>query len=208
MTAAEEKRLLRERVRRQERALSADYLERSGRAIVAAVRTMDAYRKAECLCCFVGTGPEIDTRPLLRDALSAGKRLCVPRCTGRGVMEMRLVSSPDGLSPGPLGIPEPSADSPVVPPAEIDLSVIPCLACDRFGNRLGRGGGYYDRFLNAYRGASVLLCREALLLDSVPMEAHDVPLPLTLSERGFYRNGVLSPSGPLSHSMVREAYCE
>ena len=192
MTVSEEKRALRQRLRVLEKSLSADYRDASGRVIVEALRRMDAYCKAKCLCCFVGTGAEIDTRPLLEDALSAGKRVCVPLCRGRGVMETRRISSPDDLAPGLLGIPEPSADAPRVSPAEIDFLVIPCLACDRAGNRLGRGGGYYDRFLPEYHGAAVLVCREALIQDSIPMEAHDVAPSLVLSERGLYRNGALS----------------
>ena len=191
MTAAEEKRALRRRLRVLEQSLSADYRESSGRAIVAALLSMEAYRTAECLCCFVGTGPEIDTRPLLRAALAARKRVCVPLCIAQGVMEARRISSLDALSPGALGIPEPPPDAPLVSPAEIDFLVVPCLSGDRAGNRLGRGGGYYDRFLCDVRGVSVLVCREAVLQDSVPMEPHDVPLSLVLSERGFYRDGVL-----------------
>ncbi len=192
MTVAEEKRALRQRLRVLEQSLSADYRDASGRAIMKALRRMDAYCKAKCLCCFVGTGAEIDTRPLLEDALSVGKRVCVPLCTGRGVMEMRRISSPDDLAPGLLGIPEPPPDTPKVCPSEIDFLVIPCLACDRAGNRLGRGGGYYDRFLPEYHGAAVLVCREALIQDSIPMEAHDVAPLLVLSERRLYRDGTLS----------------
>ena len=193
MTVSEEKRALRRRLRTLEQSLTADYRARSGRAIIEALLCSDIYRDAECLCCFVGTGAEIDTRPLLRDAFAQGKRVCVPLCKGRGVMEMRLIPSLDALSPGMMGIPEPPPDTPTVGAAEIDLLIIPCLACERAGNRLGRGGGYYDRFLQGYRGAAVLICREAMLQDSVPMEPHDVSLSLVLSERGFYRNGRLSP---------------
>ena len=156
---------------------------------MAALLSTEAYRAAESLCCFVGTGPEIDTRPLLRAALSVGKRVCVPLCTGRGVMEMRRISSLDALSPGAMGIPEPPVDAPEIIPADIDFLIVPCLSCDRAGNRLGRGGGYYDRFLRDCRGVSVAVCREAMLQDSVPMEPHDVPLSLVLSERGLYCAG-------------------
>ena len=186
MTVSEEKRILRKRLRALEQSLPADYRERSSRAIADALLSMEAYREAECVCCFVGTGPEIDTYPFLRDALSHGKRLCVPLCMGRGVMDMRLVASLDDLSPGLMGIPEPSADAPTVAPSEIGLLVTPCLAADRRGCRLGRGGGYYDRFLTQYKGAAVLLCRERLLQDRVPMDAHDIPVTPVLSERGFY----------------------
>ena len=186
LTVSEEKRALRIRLKALERSLSADYRECSGRAIVSALLSMDAYRQAECVCCFVGAGYEIDTRPLLRDALASGKRLCVPRCTGRGVMDMRRVGSPDELAPGAMGILEPSADAEIVAASDIDFLIIPCLACDRSGNRLGRGGGYYDRFLSGYGGASVTLCREAMLQDSIPMEAFDLRVPLALSESGLY----------------------
>ena len=194
MTVSEEKRILRKRLRALEQSLPADYRERSARAIVGALLSMEAYRKAECVCCFVGTGAEIDTYPLLRDALSHGKRLCVPLCMGRGVMDMRLVASLDDLSPGLMGIPEPSADAPTVAPSEIGLLVTPCLAADRRGRRLGRGGGYYDRFLSQYRGAAVLLCRERLLQNRIPVDAHDIPVRPVLSERGFYDNGLVRDS--------------
>ena len=186
MTVSEEKRILRKRLRALEQSLPADYRERSARAIAAALSSMEAYRNADCVCCFVGTGAEIDTYPLLRDALSAGKRLCVPLCMGRGVMEMRLIASLEELSPGMMGIPEPPADTPIVPPSEIGLLITPCLAADRNGMRLGRGGGYYDRFLSQYRGAAVLLCRERLLQNRIPADAHDIPVRPVLSERGFY----------------------
>ncbi|MBR3570854.1 MAG: 5-formyltetrahydrofolate cyclo-ligase [Oscillibacter sp.] len=192
MTIAEEKRALRKKLRAMEKSLSPDYRERSERAVVAALSSMEAYRNAESVCCFVGTGAEIDTRPFLQDALSSGKRLCVPLCAGRGVMQMRRVRSLDDLSPGAAGIPEPPPDAETAPPSAIDFLVVPCLACDRRGNRLGRGGGYYDRFLPEYGGAAVLICREALLQDSVPTETFDLRVPLVLSERGFYRDGRLT----------------
>ncbi len=194
MSVAEEKRVLRQKLKALERTLSADCRQRSERAIVASLLRMDAYRNAQSVCCFVGTAHEIDTRPLLLDALSNGKRLCVPRCAGRGVMDMRRVLSLDELRPGVMGILEPSADAETVAAADIDFLIAPCLACDRRGNRLGRGGGYYDRFLSEYKGASVTLCREAMLQDSIPMEDYDKAVPLVLSEIGAYHNGNFTPA--------------
>ena len=188
MTIADKKRVLRNKLKALEKTLSADYRQSSERSVIASLLSMESYRDAQSVCCFVGTAYEIDTRPLLLDALSNGKRLCVPRCAGRGVMDMRRVRSLDELTPGMMGILEPSADAEIVAASDIDFLIVPCLACDRRGNRLGRGGGYYDRFLSEYKGACVMICREALLQDSIPMEPFDKTVPLVLSESGLYRN--------------------
>ena len=189
MTRQEEKQQLRRTVRALERALSPGYRERSARSIAAHLLAMPEYRAARAVFCFVGTAREIDTRPILEDALAAGKTLCVPLCTGPGVMELRRIRALMDLRPGAYGIPEPPADSPAVPVDDVDFAVLPCLTCNRLGHRLGKGGGYYDRFLSAYRGGSVLLCRERLLREEIPLEPHDYPVPWVLTERGLYEDG-------------------
>ncbi|WP_287227991.1 5-formyltetrahydrofolate cyclo-ligase [Oscillibacter sp.] len=117
------------------------------------------YRSAGAVFCFVSAGREIDTRPILEQTLADGKMLCVPLCVADGIMELRAIRNLEELFPGAYGILEPPADSPALSPDQIDLAVIPCVTCSREGRRLGRGGGYYDRFLAHYRGAAVLLCR-------------------------------------------------
>ena len=95
------------------------------------------------------------------------------------------------LRPGAFGIQEPPADLPVADPAgyAAALALVPCLAASRDGVRLGRGGGYYDRFLAHYKGAGLLLCPEALLLDELPCDdwdAHFAPENI-LTEKGILR---------------------
>ena len=189
MTISEQKKILRRTIRQLERELSPDYRMESDRRIAALLLSLEAYRTAGTVCCFVGTAREIDTRPILRDALDAGKRLCVPRCGAPGEMAMREIAALDQLSPGTMGILEPPENAPVILPEEIDFAVLPCLSCDIRGNRLGHGGGYYDRFLRAYHGAAVLLCRERLLQPAIPVESHDIAVPRVLTERGAYSNG-------------------
>ena len=82
MTRQEEKRRLRRTVRELEARLSPRYLEESSRAIAAHLLAMPEYLAAGTVFCFVGFGPEVDTRPILENILAAGKVLCVPRCTG------------------------------------------------------------------------------------------------------------------------------
>lgn len=189
MTKQAEKQQLRRTIRELEARLSPRYRADSARAIAARLLAMPEYQAAGTVFCFVGTAGEIDTRPILADALAAGKVLCVPLCTAPGVMELRRVTALADLSPGAYGIPEPPADAPAINTDDVDFAVLPCLTCDHFGHRLGKGGGYYDRFLAHYRGGSVLLCREKLIREEIPLEPHDYPVPWVLTERGLYEDG-------------------
>lgn len=190
MTRQEEKQQLRRTMRTLETQLSEKYKTAADRAIAAHLLAMPEYLAAETVFCFVGTAKEIDTRRILEESLAAGKRLCVPLCISKGVMELRQITSLDQLSAGAYGIAEPPADAPIVPIDDVDFSVLPCTTCNHAGQRLGKGGGYYDRFLSHYRGGSVLLCREKLIREEIPVEPHDYPVPWVLTERCLYEDGI------------------
>lgn len=190
MTRQEEKRRLRRTILELEKRLSPRYLAESGRAIALHLLAMPEYQSAGTVFCFVGVGREIDTRPILEDAIRSGKTLCIPLCTGPERMELRQVVHLELLVPGSFGIPEPPMNTPPIETDQVDFAVLPCVTCDHTGRRLGRGGGYYDRFLAHYRGGSVLLCRERLIREEIPVEPHDCPIPWVLTERGLYEDGV------------------
>ena len=86
----------------------------------------------------------------------------------------RVIRSRQELRPGRLGIPAPGPEANAVPPAEIDLALIPGVAAGRDGSRLGHGGGYYDAFLPETRAKKICLCFEKLLTDGIPMDETDV----------------------------------
>ena len=190
MTKAEEKQRLRRVIRELERQLSPRYKAESSRAIAAHLLAMPEYQAAGTVFCFVGMEREVDTRPILEDVLAAGKRLCVPLCVGDGIMELRAVTVLDQLVPGAYGILEPPADAPKVDVDEVDFAILPCVTCNHLGQRLGQGGGYYDRFLTHYRGGTVLLCREKPIREEIPLEPRDMPVPWVLTERGLYEDGI------------------
>lgn len=190
MTRQEEKQQLRAVIRARERQLSDRYRRESDQAIAAHLTAMPEYQAAGTIFCFVGTPHEIDTRPILENALATGKRLCVPLCTGPGMMELRQITTLSQLSPGAYGIPEPPEDAPTVSVDETDFAILPCLTCNHLGHRLGQGQGYYDRFLAHYRSGAVLLCREKLIREEIPLEPHDYPIPWVLTERGLYEDGI------------------
>lgn len=189
MTKFEEKRQLRAAIRTQANALPVEYRRSADASIAAHLLAMPEYRAAGTVFCFVGAGWEIDTRPILENVLATGKALCVPLCTGPGLMEPRRIRSLSELIPGAYGLPEPPAGSALVAPDEVDLAILPCLTCNRGGQRLGQGSGCYDRFLAGFRGGTVLVCREHLLREEIPVEPHDYPIPWVLTEKGLYEDG-------------------
>ncbi len=170
-------------------SLPEGYLQEAGLTIARRIAALPEYARAGTVLAFAGTDREIDTLPLLRRVLADGKRLALPLCTGPGRMEARLVSDLARLRPGAYGIPAPPPEADLLPPGDIDLVVVPCVACDRTGRRLGHGGGYYDRWLAAYPGPAVLACPQALVLDAIPQGPLDAAVPLVVTEQAVYREG-------------------
>lgn len=187
MEISEEKRALRLEVKNAEKQLSPQEKAAGDAVINELILSTPEYRAAQTVFAFVGTAREIDTTALLKNTLCSGKRLCVPLCREKGQMELKEIRSLSQLHPGAYGILEPSEELPSVSPQEVDLAVIPCASGNRRGHRLGKGGGYYDRFFTYYHGAGILLCREKLLRSEIPMEPHDISLPVIITEAGIFR---------------------
>ncbi len=127
---------------------------------------------------------EIDCKPLLTALMDSGQPICLPVVLGDGEpLEMRLWEQGQPLYPSGFGTLAPSDGAPVVEP---DIVVIPLLAFDRLGTRLGYGKGYYDRTL-AILSSKPLLVGYAFSgqeLDFIPREAHDMPLDILVTEEG------------------------
>ena len=187
MTITEQKKALRKKIRTMERILLQSYRDSAAAAICRRVTELPEYEAARVVFAFVGTEREIDTTVLLRDVLDSGKTLCLPRCGAGHSMALCHVTSLDQLTPGAYGILEPVADCPLLTVEDIGFVVTPCLSCDLRGDRLGQGGGYYDRFFDRYHGPAALLCREKLLSEEVPMEPHDKRFALIVTEKDVYR---------------------
>ena len=164
--------------RAQARALwrqwDAAALRAMGRRMAQELFARPEWRQAGWVFCFVPLPSEPDLRPVLEGALRAGKRLAVPRIAGGQMQAVRLQSL-DELAPGAYGIWEPAGGEVLAAadfPADA-LALVPCLAAGPNGVRLGRGGGYYDRFLAQYKGRSLLVCPAALTLAGIPADAWD-----------------------------------
>lgn len=146
-----------------------------GEMISTLIIGTEEWKTAETVFVFVSLPDEIDTRRLLKTALES-KRLCVPKITGNGTMEAVEIKNSDDLETGRFGIPEPKDYCPTVPKKDIDLIIMPCFAADGGGHRLGKGGGFYDRFCKNLNCPKIVACPEMLLLKNgeIPTEKWDV----------------------------------
>lgn len=149
--------------------------------IAARVIALKAYESARTVLCYHSTGGEVDTLKLIERMRSDGKAVCLPAIIEKGVMEARRM---DCLVPGPYGIPCP--EGPVVPPEEIDLILVPGLAFDKDCQRLGRGGGYYDRYMPKCRGEKIGLAFDCQVVERLPLAAHDAQLDMLATESALY----------------------
>jgi 5-formyltetrahydrofolate cyclo-ligase len=182
-------------------ALPSVYRERADAAIAETVFKTEVYPRAAVVFVYAGVRNEIATRGIIGRALADGKRVLVPRVHDTGVMDAVEISRAQDLRPdrgvdNRYGLLEPNASIPAAAPSVIDLALVPCLSCDLYGNRLGYGGGYYDRYLKRVatdqRDADrepahlVALCREHLLSMRLPTGPHDVPMHAFITESGLF----------------------
>ncbi|WP_276908002.1 5-formyltetrahydrofolate cyclo-ligase [Peptoniphilus duerdenii] len=149
---------------------------------------LSEYKLANTIFCFVGVEHEINTRPFLDQVLADGKRLAVPLCVEKAVMEARRIFSLEELKRGYYGLYEPDKSSEIIPMDEVEFAVIPCLIADHKGNRLGHGGGFYDTLFNEYNNVpAAIICRERMC-GEVPTEPFDHRFSITVTEDGVFRN--------------------
>ncbi len=180
---------IRKQVLAWRRQMEPEELERLGNLIASKILQSEWYQQAHCVHCFYGVTAkgEIPTVQIIQHAIDAGKVLAMPKVTdSEGGMIHTRVEDPGLLQPGPWGIPEP-AGTEEVPVEDIDLILVPGLAADCSGNRIGYGKGYYDRFLGqARRAVKVMLVPEKFIFDQIPAEDHDVPVDLIVTDKRIH----------------------
>ncbi len=181
------RRELREELMHLRNTMSVDELVHLGTKIAEQVFHTEWYRKAKVVHCFSGTVSkgEIPTDIILRDVL-AGKQLVMPKMSAiSGYMDHYSITDTVQLKANKWGILEPDPDiCTPMPIEEIDLILVPGLAGDRRGNRIGYGKGYYDRFLGNSKARTMLLIPERFLLDDIPTEHHDIAVHAIATESG------------------------
>lgn len=182
-STALEKTLLRVNIRKQLTAMPTAQMQQSDSALFQALMALPQVEQAKTISLFWGiTGLEPDTSRLIPQLLDMGKRICLPRIISDFGMELREYSPNCPMARTSFGILEPTIDCPLVAKNQVDLVIVPALCYDRKGFRLGYGAGHYDRWLSDYTGHTVGMCREISLQDEVPVEAHDKPVQIVVTE--------------------------
>ncbi len=182
-----DKNQLRKLMLQKRKGLAPEYVNTASAAILETLIKLSEIEKNSVILSYMPHGNEVDILPLNRWFLGNGKRLCIPRILNDQEMEaVRVDCLETGLSPGSFGIPEPGRECRAVPVHEVDLILVPGLAFDRHGNRLGHGKGYYDRFLKSHGAYTIGIAYKFQLFDHIPTDIHDVRLDAIVTEAGFY----------------------
>lgn len=150
------------------------------------------YQEAEAIFAYMSYRSEVDTKSVILQALSDRKTVALPRVIPQtSKMVFCKITSRSDCEAGSYGILEPKSDCPVIKPTAKSLILVPGCAFTRDGMRMGYGGGYYDRYLQAYSDAvAVGYAFEEQLFESIPSEEHDRQLDFVVTQNGcFAKNG-------------------
>lgn len=178
------KKELRAHYRSVREHISAAQREQESLAICEQILQSELYAASDSVLLYAALGEEIDLGALARDAWEQGKTVAYPRCLDReGHMDFFVVDSPERLVKGSFSILEPDAECPRWQPTVRAVCIVPALAVDQSGHRLGYGKGYYDRFLSDFQGISVCAVYGACQAEQLPRDGHDLPVQYIVNAR-------------------------
>ena len=170
-----DKKELRAQIRKLKRAMTEEQIVEASARLGELFLETPEYKTAKTIYGYLPYNQEVRTVPMLEQALRDGKKVAVPKCYGD---EMRFIYMDDlsKVAPGYADIPEPIADDPVADD-KTALVLMPGMAFTEKGDRMGYGGGFYDKFLAAEpEHPTVALCYAFQMVESLPTEEYDIPV--------------------------------
>ena len=174
-----DKRKIRQAVRAEIAKLSDEEKKHLSAQIFSELYNSNKVSNASVIALFISLPDEPQTANFIEQLLSKNKRVVVPRIEGE---EMNFYDISEGVSEGAFGIMEPIATTPIEP-SEIDVMIVPGVAFTRQGARLGRGKGFYDKYLshNSFRAYTIGVCYPCQVVENLPTEPHDKQLDLIVT---------------------------
>lgn len=179
------KQSMREECLAARKALTAHERSELDGRITQKLLTTSEYEKASTVLTYVSVSSEVSTRQFIKQALSDGKTVAVPRCLPQHRLEFVAVTSLEQLLPAPFNLLEPSKELLALTEDTIEASIciVPALLVDIKGYRLGYGAGFYDRFLSTYPGKKICLAYHSNLSKVLlPHTEFDVPVDMVITE--------------------------
>lgn len=179
-----EKNELRRQKRKLRKSLSVFRILNYSNRIYEALLQEPAYRQADVILAYMSFSSEVDTRFLIDSALKSGKQVAIPKCEDKETIRFYYIKNKEQTAPGTYGIMEPTTEEPVDPEDGRNyLCLLPGVAFDENCNRLGYGGGYYDRFLKQHpRVGRIMLAYELEKTEELLPDETDVPAQVVLTE--------------------------
>ena len=174
-----DKKMLRREIREKKRAMSEEQIVHASRNLAEQFMNTRQYKESKTIYGYLPYNQEVRTVPILQQALKDGKRVAVPKVYGD---EMRFIyiADFDCLECSEMGIPEPIVDAPIADDRTA-LVLMPGIAFDSQGHRIGYGGGFYDKFLAAEPDhPTVALCYDFQMFPCLETDAHDIPVDIVL----------------------------
>lgn len=184
------KKELRAKIREKRTAFDPEERALQSGEILKNLYSLPEYQNAKTILTYVSTDVEVDTFPLIENAVQSNKRVAVPRCIeGKPLIDFYYIEGAQALEHGSYGLLEPAAQ----PEKKYDgksggLCIVPGLSFDRKGMRLGYGRGYYDRFLQNFKGITVGVCFSGFLsARPLPAGRFDFPVSIVVTDRQIIR---------------------
>jgi len=180
----EKKKTLRREILERRKNLSEEQIKELSQRVIENLKKLPEFKKAKVVMLYFPVKGEVDLKPLIGELIkSPDKVLVLPKVTADGDMVAVEVKTSEVLREGKFGISEPIGGR-IFKPEKVDLVVVPGVAFDRRGYRLGMGKGFYDRFLPRVKGAKVGVAYDFQVVDGLPTEEHDVPLDKIVTPEG------------------------
>ncbi|MDF7800606.1 5-formyltetrahydrofolate cyclo-ligase [Pontiellaceae bacterium B1224] len=179
------KQQIRKEISAKRKVLDSQWVETASQKLVDRFQTLEEFKTSDVIALYKSIGSEVNLDPLFSNCWKQGKRTCIPVFNEQlRIYEMSEITDATQFRIGHYGIREP-LDLHLLNRSEIDLIAVPGVGFDAKGNRLGRGGGYYDRMLAGFTGCSVGIAFDFQLLPEIPADPHDQRVRAIVTETKY-----------------------
>ncbi len=176
---------VRRRMLSHRRELSGSQKKKADRAIRAAVLRLPLLQNARTVCTYLSLPEEVDTSLIVKKLFGMGKQVVVPKVMEQNLMLYEIRSMND-VAPGAFSLLEPKVTNPTIDASAVDLFIVPGIAFDRKGYRLGWGKGHYDRLLSGVHVSVIGLSYSQQVVDKLPASSYDIPMTVVVTEKEIF----------------------